>query len=353
MFDVKYDIMSRLLETPDRAVVDGQVQFGRFTRPFRELNLLDAQCGIPRLGGLRSFRLKEWVHFALIHPDWYLSMAVVDVGFLVTSWLHVFDRRNRKAFEHVRKLPPCMFHAPANVWNHSAELKTRGYRVFVHNHLEQQVHRLSIEVRGKRSLPAVAGTVLLHEDPARTQPMVAMLPLGPNRPMFTHKSACPASGVLEIGGEKVELIPNRDVGLLDYHKAYYPRNTFWRWATFATIDATGNLLGVNLTHNVIKDDEQFNENCIWHGNSVSLPGAARFEIPKDPMQKWKIRTTDGAVDLELTPQGLRKELVNLGFARTAYNQPYGLYSGTLVDSGGRKHAVEKAFGIAEDHAATW
>ena len=47
MFDVKYDIMGKLLETPDRAVVDGQVQFGRFARPFRELNLLDAQCGIP------------------------------------------------------------------------------------------------------------------------------------------------------------------------------------------------------------------------------------------------------------------------------------------------------------------
>ena len=26
--------MDRLLDTPDRAVVDGQVQFGRFARPF-------------------------------------------------------------------------------------------------------------------------------------------------------------------------------------------------------------------------------------------------------------------------------------------------------------------------------
>ena len=49
--------MGKLLETPDKAVVNGQVQFGRFARPFRELNLLDAQCGIPRLGGLRHFQL--------------------------------------------------------------------------------------------------------------------------------------------------------------------------------------------------------------------------------------------------------------------------------------------------------
>lgn len=345
--------MNGLLETPDRAVVGGQVQFGRFARPFEKLNLLDAQCGIPRFGGLRSLRLKEWVHFALIHPDWYLSVAMVDVGFLVTSWLHIFDRRNQKAFEHARRLAPCGFRAPPNVWNDSAEVKTRGYRVFMHNHVEQKVHRLSIEVRAKRSLPAVAGTVLLHEDPARTQPLVAMLPLGPNRPMFTHKSACPASGALQIENEKVVFTPERDVGLLDYHKAYYPRNTFWRWATFGTIDSTGNILGVNLTHNVIKNDEKFNENCIWHGNSITLLGAARFEIPQDPMQHWRIRTTDGAVNLELRPQGLRRERVNLGLARTVYNQPYGLYSGTLVDAGGKKHAVDEAFGVAEDHVATW
>jgi hypothetical protein len=345
--------MTGLLETPDRAVVDGQVQFGRFDRPFRELNLLEAHCGIPRLGGLRRFRLKEWVHFALAHHDWYLSLATVDAGFLVTSWLHLFDRRNGEAFEHVRKLPPGKFHAPANVWDHSGKIETRGYRVFVYNNLENQAHRLRIEVRGRRSLPAVSGTLTLHEDPVRTQPLVALLPLGPNRPMFTHKSACPASGVLEIGGERVEFTPDCDVGLLDYHKAYYPRNTFWRWATFGTFDANGNLLGVNLTHNVIEDDAQFNENCIWHGNSISLVGPARFDIPKDPMQKWTIRTEDGAVDLELNPQGSRRERVNLGFARSVYDQPYGLYSGTLVDSGGKRYTVEKAFGLAEDHIAKW
>ena len=59
------------------------------------------------------------------------------------------------------------------------------------------------------------------------------------------------------------------------------------------------------------------------------------------------------MDLELTPQGLRRERLNLGLVGSAYDQPYGLYSGTLVDSGGKRHAVEKAFGVAEDHVATW
>jgi hypothetical protein len=345
--------MDGLLETPERAVVEGRPQFGRYGRPFRELNLLDAQCGIPRLLGLRRLRLKEWVHIALVHQDWYLSMAIVDAGFVVTSWLHLFDRRSRKAFEHVRKLPPGRFRAPANVLDHSGRIEARGYRVFVHNHLDQQVHRFDIKVGAKGPLPAVTGAVSLHEDPARTQPLVALLPLGPKRPMFTHKSACPASGVLEIGRERVEFSPDRNVGLLDYHKAYYPRSTFWRWATFGTIDATGSILGANLTQNVIEDDGLWNENCIWHGNSVSLVGPARFDIPEETTRPWKMWTEDGAVDLELAPQGLRWERLNLGLARTSYDQPYGLYSGTLADSRGGRHTVDGVFGVAEDHRATW
>lgn len=345
--------MAELQEPSERAVLEGLVQFGRFARPFRDLNLLDAECGIPRLFGLRRLRLKEWVHIALVHQEWYVSMAIVDAGFLVNSWLHVFDRRKGEAFEHVRKLPGGGFRAPENLWDHSGQIETRGYRISVHHHLERQVHRIEVGLKEKRRLPAVAGTLLLHEDPARTQPLIALLPLGPNRPMFTHKSACPVSGVLVVRGERVEFTPDANIGLLDYHKAYYPRHTFWKWATFACVDKTGNILGVNLTHNVIRDDTRFNENCIWHGNHVSLVGPARFDIPKDPMRPWVIRTEDGAVDLELAPQGLRRERVNLGLVGSAYDQPYGLYSGRLMDSDGKRHDVEQIFGLAEDHAATW
>ncbi len=345
--------MTGLQETPERAVINGQAQFGRFGRTFRDLNLLDAECGIPRLLGLRRFRLKEWVHIALVHPEWYLSLLVLDLGFLAMSWLHLYDRRTGVAFEHERKLPPGCFRAPANVWDHSGRFKARSYRVSVHNHLDQQVHRFDIEVGEKRGLPAVAGGLVLHEDPARTQPLSALLPLGANRPMFIHKSACPANGLLEVGSERVVFTPECCVGLLDYHKAYYPRHAFWRWATFGTIDAKGSILGVTLTHNVIRDDAQFNENCIWHGNHISLVGPARFDIPQDPRQSWAVWTEDGSVDLQLVPQGLRRERVNVGLVRSVYDQPYGLYYGILTDSEGVRHRVDNVFGLAEDHVSTW
>ncbi|MDM7998682.1 MAG: DUF2804 domain-containing protein [Dehalococcoidia bacterium] len=353
MSDQERDSVARLQETPERAVLHGKAQFGRFGRPFRDLNLLEADCGIPRLFGMRRFRLKQWVHIAVVHDDWYLSLALVDLGFLGTSWLHLFNRRSGHAFEHTLKLPPGRFRAPANLWDHSGTIETRGYRVRAHDCLDQQVHHFEIDIKAKGSLPAISGSVTLYEDPARTQPLAVLLPLGPNRPMFSHKSACPVGGLLDIAGAKVEFTPDRHVGLLDYHKAFYPRSTFWKWATFAIIDGSGNLLGCNLTHNVIRDDTQFNENCIWHGNRLTLLGAARFDIPKDRTQPWRIRTEDGRADLQLIPQGRRSERVNLGLVKSAYDQPYGLYSGTLIDGEGVSHRVENAFGLAEDHVSLW
>jgi hypothetical protein len=59
MLDWKPIMDAELQETPEKAVLNRQAQFGRFGCPFRDLNLLDADCGIPRLFGLRRLRRTE------------------------------------------------------------------------------------------------------------------------------------------------------------------------------------------------------------------------------------------------------------------------------------------------------
>jgi len=131
----------------------------------------------------RAFRTEAaaaqaWVHIAVVHHRWYLSLALVDLGFLGTSWLHLFNRRTGQAFEHSRKLPPGRFHAPDNVWDHSGQIKTRGYRVSAHNHLDKQVHRFEINSRRRPTASSER-----QSDAARgSRPDAAAggdLPLGP------------------------------------------------------------------------------------------------------------------------------------------------------------------------------
>jgi hypothetical protein len=151
----------------------------------------------------------------------------------------------------------------------------------------------------------------------------------------------------------VEVKKQESVGLLDFHRAFYPHKTYWEWATFAGFDRNGDLLGMNLTRNVIDRDDLYNENGVWFRNTLHPVGPAEFRIPDDKDDLWHVRSRDGHVDLSFRPLGGRSETFGLGPVRSQYIQPLGLFSGKLRDSAGVVHAVEDMIGMVEDHRVNW
>jgi len=343
--------MRSIAPTPDQAVrADGTPEYGIFRSPLRRVNLEDA--GFRRI--LRSSRLKEWQHFAIIHPEVYVSVAVVDLKYLAASWVFVHDRSSGLSFEHERKLPGRRLKLPAELWDGAWSLEGgNGYRIDGRNHLNQEEHELRIDVRRDGGRADVQARLVLREDLGKVHPLVAVLPLATNRPFYTHKAPCPLEGTLRVGERTFTFSPERDLALVDVHKAFYPRKTFWRWATFAEVQTDGVVRGVNLTHNVIQPDDRHNENALWDGNRLHLLGAARFEIPEDPRAPWLIRTLDDLADLEFRPMGERTEDTNLLVARSWYRQPVGLFSGIVKDGRGGEHLFKDVWGVAEDHRVTW
>jgi len=341
--------MRTIEKAPDRFVVGGVPRYGLFDAPVRDPNVLDAAFAP---GPLRRVRLKDWQHWAIVHPDVYVSIAVVDAAFMTASWVFVFDRRTGKSIEHARKLPLSRVHKVGTIRDGLFGLDAGGYRIQVVCGVDRGEHRIAFDLVATKTLPRVRGEVAVAEDLAVVQPLVSAMPFSPNRPFYSHKCPGPASGWLEVGGERHEYDAARDVGILDEHKAFYPRKTWWKWATFAGIDAAGTLFGANLTQNLIPDAVG-NENAVWLGNSLNPLGAAQFDIPAGDGDPWRIRTIDGLVDLEFRPQGMRQERMALGIAESFYRQPVGTYHGFLTATEGRRIDVDGTFGVAEDHRVTW
>ena len=347
--------MRSLVETPAALVERGAARFGAFRSAVPSINLLDLDpLG---LGGLtprawRNARLKEWQHFSVITKTHFLGLALVNAKFMGVSWCYALSRETGEMVAHERKLP---FRGPAvsrELRDSRFSFQAPTYSIAVHNNLDQKRHLVTFDVSGKRN-PPLTGRLEIREDPAEVQAIEACLPLVGPRVFYTHKVPCPVGGELAIGGQKMVLDPATDFALLDVHKAYYPFQTWWKWATFAGRDAKGNILGVNLTHNINPDDEAYNENAIWHGNRLSLLGAARFTIPANILDPWKVVTTDGRVDLTFRPKGIRQELVDYKLVRSWYQAPLGTFSGTMVDDDGATREVKDLFGICEHHKVTW
>jgi len=348
-----------LLETPPRAVEDGRPLYGIYKRPFACLNLLDAGATADGSGGLprwrRSLRLKEWEHFGVFAGPYFLGVAMVDLKLAGLSWCCLFHRPSGTLAEQRRRLLPGRVRIPPALVNGSCELRAGGgYRVSVENRLGEGFHRLRVRVAARQGFPGVHADLVLWERPEQVQPIIALLPLGEGRPFFSHKAPCFPEGTLRVGAETLELSGRESVALLDFHRALYPRHTFWEWATFAGFDRRGDLIGMNLTRNVIQRDDLHNENGVWFRNTLHPVGPAEFRIPRDRAAPWHIRSRDGHVDVVFRPLGQgRSETVRLGPFHGRYVQPLGLFSGKLQDGAGVVHAVEDVMGMAEDHRVAW
>jgi hypothetical protein len=345
-----------ILKTPEAFIHNGSAQFGIYEKPFAEMNILDVPV-FGKTGALgkkwRRLRLKEWQHWVLIHPEISVSVAVVSAKFIDVTWCAIFDRAGRQVQEASHDLFPGSVHVAKEVYDDCCRVSKKGYAIDIINLLKDSRHEIRIDIAERPGFPAVKGQLVARESLDEVSPLVAALPFASGLPFYSHKVPCPLEGQLTIGGREYHFDRTTCIALLDEHKAYYPYKTFWKWATFAYRDKGERIIGVNLTHNVIPESDKWNENAIWIGKDISLVGPARFSIPKNPMEQWRIDTEDGNVALIFTPLGLRKKDTNLLLSRSCYVMAFGHFSGRLTDKEDKSHEIKDAFGLTEDHLARW
>lgn len=158
-------------------------------------------------------------------------------------------------------------------------------------------------------------------------------------------------GQLEAGGKRFVL--DGGVGGLDYTHGYLARHTAWRWGFVCGRLDDGTPFGINLVEGFNEARADVNENAVWLGHELFPVGRARFTWnPKDVLDPWRVVTTDGALDLAFKPLAAHRELRDLKLVKSRFEQPIGLWSGTLT-LGGQSYRFEDAAGVAEDQDVLW
>jgi hypothetical protein len=350
--------MRNVEPTPDKMVEkDGTINFGTFRTPFRHANILDASLysssrKVPAFW--KKFRLKEWQHFGIITPTHYFGMVIFDAKFMGVSFFYAYDRNENKRFEHSAQLPGRASQVASQVYDGSCEFSKKGYLLYFENRLKDGFHKIIIDIHGKKNLPAVKGEIKIFEDLNIIEPLVQVSPVTSFRPFYTHKVAAPAEGVIKLGPKEIIINRKQDVALMDEQKTYYPYVSFWKWATAAGYSEYGELLAFNLCQNMISDDEDFNENCMWVDGKIHCLKAARFKFEEDNvLHPWEVRTQDGYMDLLFTPSGQRAEKINAGVIVSDFHQPFGMYNGRFKDVNNRIYPLTNLFGLAEHHVTRY
>jgi len=159
----------------------------------------------------------------------------------------------------------------------------------------------------------------------------------------THKTVgLPVEGTILVHGRSLSL--DGSFAVLDHTSGLLPRRTEWRWAS-----ASGEGIGLNLVQGFNGEKE----NAVWLEGQLIKVGEATIEYPKGERLPWRVRTSDGVVDLEFVPEGARRADTNLLVAKSFYVQPVGTFRGTLRPEGRKVFTVERLVGVTEHHVAVW
>jgi hypothetical protein len=121
------------------------------------------------------------------------------------------------------------------------------------------------------------------------------------------------------------------------------------WVTGLGRTESGKLIGFNLTHNQVIDQEKYNENCLWlDGVLFPLPPVA-VSRPKGVHHTWVIKDQYDMVHLEFEPVTHTSVHLNYVVLCSEYEGPYGYFNGYIrKGAAGEKVQIVNMFGMGED-----
>lgn len=345
--------MSILQPPPARLISDmGKPNFGVYNAPIDDLNLNDFDY---REVGRIPFSLtkkwasllkKRWQYFGAFDQKLVLGVAVIHLGYVGSAFAYVYERDENK----LKEINLLDFGARKTVYADNSisgfsSLRTSKGSVRLDNDISAGPRIITVDY------PGLKIDVKLTDDPNEFTPLALCARNGLRGFNYTHKAAgLPAVGTVEVDGRKMEL-SEKALGVVDWTAGCAAHETFWNWASAAGIQKNGKVLGLNLVSGI--NETAFTENVLWYDGKPVKVDVVHFDYDySNPMLSWKIRSNDGNVDLEFTPEAERREDQNFVIIASKFRQPFGSFMGH-VKINGKKMDVESLYGFVEEHYVRW
>jgi hypothetical protein len=327
-----------MFEPPETVVLDGQPAHGRYAGPITRIDWSGLRERPSWLW--RKLHHKRWHYVGLGHDEVFIGVAIVDLGWACSAFAYCFDRRRRRLLadwsqDGLPGLQAGVSDAPlehARAWfrGPGARLELRHQP---DDSLLLHVRTRSLRIEARLDLEAMA------------PPLLAIGPIDDGVAHATQKTtALPVLGWAEAEGQRFDL--DGAWAAVDASNGLLAHDTAWRWASAHRPD-----VGFNLQQGYFGNQE----NVLWlDGRPIAL-GAAHFEFDAArPLDRWRVRTEDGLLDLVFTPEGARAANKNLGFAASRYVQPVGTFAGLVrASKEATPRQVGNLLGVTEDHHSLW
>jgi hypothetical protein len=335
--------------SPESIVEDGAFVLGRFGTPFRRINMLDVgkpfHYPVPRL--LKDWRLKEWQSYQFGDERWRFTATLYNAKSCSFAAFIAYDRERKKRYSIRRLIPGGVFRFGETL--SASDAYYHGARTLIESAVDYDagVAQVTVARGSRRPERRFSGRFSFACGPKVASPSVVCLPLGLNRAMYSTKMLMPMEGEFSIAGESHRFEGPSSMGVIDDHKGYYPYRLNYDWVSGFGVDGKGRRVGFNLTDNQVRDQERYNENCLWINNRAWPLPPVKMTRPQGDSGEWIVQDTRGMVDLVFVPELSNDLRFNAGIVESDFAGPLGSFRGVIRNGGGERVRAELLYGAGE------
>lgn len=179
-------------------------------------------------------------------------------------------------------------------------------------------------------------------------------PKAPKAFYYNQKINClPATGEILLGGKPYRFQPETAFGVLDWGRGVWTYNNTWYWGS-ASGKAGGRTVGFNIGYG-FGDTSAASENMVFVDGTAHKLDQVTFHMPPGApaSEPWKFSSNDNRFTMDFHPIVNRHHTTDLGVFKTAQDQVFGLFTGTVtLDDGSLLH-IEALPGFAEEVRNRW
>ncbi len=331
---------------------NAQPLLGEIDQVVSEVNYMDYDLRTPMDKPIKGIRKRaafnQFQFVGLMNEEIIAGIAIVDLKWVSNAFLYVYDLKTRQL--HERSLLQ-----PLAVGTSIEPRPNSGNSYF--RWLGDSVEMTSSDDGRQRHLKVSIGKTIAMDvsvsQPAEFTPLRICSKAGYNGWVFTQKEAgLIAEGTVRCEGKTYQLNSQSASASLDWSCGYMRRETAWNWACFSGQLGDGKRIGLNLAAGV--NETGVTENCLWVDGALTKLNMAIFEFDRyQPEKPWRVKTTDGLLELTFEPCGKREEKIDVFFMASNFKQMFGHFSGWVIDANGTKITLENVPGFMEDHYAKW
>ena len=302
-----------------------------------------------------SLRIKEWDYYALLSPEYGLTITVTDLGIMALITLVWLDFQNKKfyKFEESKLFSRGSLHLPFSSLDGDVVFAGKKIQIIIKKTKDTRTITLSAPAWSIKKVKGVEAFFTLLKDDQADSIVVATPWLG-KKGKFYYNQKIPnlnVSGTVTIGSNTFTFQYENSFGVLDWGRGVWPYKNVWYWSSASGVQS-GHTIGFNLGYGF--GNNPATENIFFIDGKGHKLDQIIFQFNRNKyLEPWTFTSNDKCCELQFTPILDRNDVVNLLIFKSVQHQVFGYFTGSFVLDTGETISIEKLLGFAEEVYNRW